>query len=73
MTPQPDASDPRRLANVHRVVWHNLMADAAAYHLDREQALDLTTAVIELTKLGYTLTADETDWQPQQPPSTAGE
>jgi hypothetical protein len=38
----------------------------------KDEAIDWLHVHSELNRLGYTLTADETDWQPQQPPSTAG-
>jgi ABC-type sugar transport system substrate-binding protein len=63
----PDASE---RAAMLRTVYRYFHAYGIANTTDR---LVLDTAIEELTALGYTLTADETDWQPQQPPSTAGE
>lgn len=68
--------DTRRLANAYRTMWYKLMEAADDLRLDRDAAFNLTTAVIELARLGYVLTPDETDWQPtatQQPATVAGE
>lgn len=66
MTDTRDLTPERqRLANLYRVQWHRLMDIADELRLDRQAAIDLAIVVGELTKLGYTLTADETDWQPK--------
>lgn len=44
-------------------LWHDLMERIEVREFDRNDALNLVTCTIELGKLGYTLTADETDWQ----------
>ncbi len=58
--------DPRILARHFINQWHTLIERADAGTFNREDALNLVTCVIELGKLGYTLTADESDWQPPQ-------
>ncbi len=43
-----------------RATYRRLIHDART----QEEAADLLDAILTLGKLGYTLTADETDWQP---------
>lgn len=52
------------IAQAWLMLWQGIMERATNNRLNREDAINLVNVTIELTRLGYTLTDDETDWQP---------
>jgi len=47
-----------------RAEYRRLMRMAARETFDKDEAIELVHVCLELGKLGYTLTPDESDWLP---------
>lgn len=73
--PQPDADYTRILEGIQHaglrlvvsgylMLWRTIMERATRNRLDHQDALNLVNVTIDLTRLGYVLNSDETDWQP---------
>lgn len=64
-TPHPHpATPPPEGARIEslRTDYRYLMRKAARETFDKDDAIELIHVCMELARMGYTLTADETDW-----------